>query len=82
MMLENIDENMREIISNLILYHDIGFDKLNDEEINKIIDILGKDGIKKLFQIKRSDLLSQNPKYHYELEKYDSQEDKILKLIK
>ena len=31
-----------------------------------------------LYKIKRSDLLSQNPKFHYMLEDYDKQEKKIL----
>lgn len=76
----NIDRSKKKIVSNLILYHDINFDKLSSEELINIIDLLGFDGIRKLFQIKRSDLLSQNPKYHYILDKYDEQESRILKI--
>lgn len=76
----NLDEKLRKDVSNLILYHDINFDKLTIEEVENIIRILGKTGIKKLFQIKKSDLLSQNPKYHYVLNNYNEQENKILKL--
>lgn len=31
-----------------------------------------------LFQLKRSDLLAQNKKYHYLLDNYDKQEQRIL----
>lgn len=77
----NIDESIKEIVSNLILYHDINFDKLSKDELDVIIKELKFDGIIKLFNIKRSDLLSQNPKYHYMLGKYDEQENKILSYI-
>lgn len=76
----NLKGDLKNIVSDLILYHDINFDKLSEEEIKHIIDILGITGIKKLFQIKRGDLLSQNPKYHYVLDNYNEQENKILKL--
>ena len=78
--LNNIDEDMKNIISNLILYHDINIEKLSSEELDEIINVLGFGGIKKLFKVKRSDLLSQNPKYHYVLDKYNEQERKVLKL--
>lgn len=48
------------------------------EEIGNLVNILTKEEIILLYKIKRSDLLSKNPKFHYMLEDYDKQEIKIL----
>ena len=76
-----LDENKRNIISNLILYHDLNIDKLNEKELLDFINIFGKDNISLLFQLKKSDLLAQNNKFHYLLENYKEQKKKILKLV-
>lgn len=74
----NIEEKEQKLISNLILYHDLNIGKLNDDELNKMISIFGKDGIILLFKLKRSDLLAQNKEFHYILDDYEKQETKIL----
>ena len=74
----NLSEEEKNIISNLILYHDFRVEKSSLEEIDNLINILSKEEMILLYKIKRSDLLSQNPKFHYMLEDYDKQEKKIL----
>lgn len=69
----NLEEDFRTSVSNLIEYHDIYIKELSIDDMKKIKRILGEDGIDKLFFIKRSDLLAQNPKFHDLLEEYDKQ---------
>lgn len=74
----NLESDIRNMISNLILYHDLNIDKLNDDEIEQLIGVLGDDGLDMLFQLKQSDLLAQNPKYHYLLNDYEQQKEIVL----
>ena len=74
-----LDINIKNKVSNLILYHDLNIDKLDENELNKLITIFDKDDITMLFQLKRSDLLAQNEKFHYLLDEYKKQESKLLK---
>lgn len=74
-----LNNDIKKLISNLIIYHDKNIDKLNEDEVNDLISIFGIDGIKMLFQLKRSDLLAQNKEYHYLLGNINEQEIKILK---
>lgn len=74
----NIDKSSKDIISNLILYHDLNIEKSNDEEITELFNIFNIEGIDMLFQLKESDLLAQNPKFHYLLNNYDNHKNKIL----
>ncbi len=78
----SLDEDSKRLISNLILYHDVNIDKLDNEELKKIITIFDKKAIEMLFKLKKSDLLAQNKKFHYLLDNYSKQESKLLKLIK
>lgn len=78
----NLDKDLVDIVSKLITYHDIRINKLSDEELFELANKFGKDGIKILFEIKRSDLLSQNPKFHNLLDDYNKDEEKLLKLIR
>lgn len=73
-----LENNAKELISNLILYHDLNFDKISNEELEKIINIFDEKSIIMLFQLKRSDLLAQNEEFHYILDDYERQETKIL----
>ena len=74
----------KELISNLILYHDKGMGNLSDKEMEEMCKRFGEKGIKKLFELKRADLKAQNPKYHYSeenpnnLNELDKQEKRIL----
>ncbi len=73
-----LDENSKKLISNLILYHDVNIDKLDNEELNKFITIFDKNGIEMLFELKKSDLLAQNKEFHYLLNNYQKQKTKLL----
>jgi len=73
-----LEENTKNIISNLILYHDLNLEKITDEELTKLIKILKKDGIIMLFELKQSDLLAQNNQFHYLLDNITKQKEKIL----
>ena len=44
----NIEENIKSIVSNLILYHDLNIEKINTATLNHLINVLGKDGINML----------------------------------
>ena len=59
-------------VKKLIYYHDINISKLNREELNKFLDEFSVDEINMLYEIKKSDLLAQSPKYHYLLFEYDT----------
>ncbi len=76
-----MENDIRILISNLILYHDLNIGKIDDSKLNKLTTILGENGIIKLFQLKRSDLLAQNEQFHYMLDDYDIQKERML-LIK
>ena len=64
-------------IADLIEYHDIRIKEL-DETTMELFKDFDKDFINDLFSIKRADLLGQNPEYHYLLDTYEKQKDKIL----
>ena len=74
----NISDESKKLISNLIFYHDVNINKRSKEELNKMFDILHYDGIVMLFELKKSDLLAQNSKFHYVLNDYENQKQKIL----
>ena len=71
------DEN--NLVINLIFYHDINIPKMNNEEISKLIEMIGKENISLLFDLKRADLLAQAPKYHILLKDIENQEQRIKK---
>lgn len=66
-------------VNKLIYYHDINILKLNREELNKFLDEFSVDEINMLYEIKKSDLLAQSPKYHYLITEYDLQKENLLK---
>lgn len=74
----NMDKTTQSLISNLILYHDLNIAKASNEELERLINTFDRDGITMLFQLKKSDLLAQNEKFHYLLEDYATQESKVL----
>ena len=75
----NLDEDLRRKISNLILYHDLNIDRISEEEFNKLIKVFDEEGIEMLFELKISDLLAQNTKYHYMLDDYERQKVRVLR---
>jgi len=76
----SLDEDIIDTISKLIIYHDFNFN-VEDTKMIEIAKKLGKDNIKLLFEIKRSDLKAQNEKYNYLLDSYDNQEKRINLLL-
>ena len=66
----------------MILYHDLNIDKISDEELNRLINIFNRDGIIMLYELKKSDLLAQNPEFHYVLEDLEKQKEKVLNKMK
>lgn len=73
----NLNKSISDLVSSLIYYHDVNLFKSSDK-IDEICNIFSVDEIKMLYQLKRADLLSQNNKFHYILDKYDEQEKKVL----
>ena len=47
-------------------------------DLFELYTLLGVDGIKKLFNLKKADLLAQNSKFHYILNYYSEQEESLL----
>ena len=70
--------DLKSVVSNLIFYHDINISRLSNNKIDELYKIFGCAGIKKLYKLKRADLLAQNSKFHYILNEYDEQEKKLL----
>jgi tRNA nucleotidyltransferase (CCA-adding enzyme) len=74
----NIDEEIKNLVSNLIFFHDKNLSKSSNDEIKEIVNILGLDGIVMLYELKQSDLLAQNSRFHYLLDELENQKKKIL----
>lgn len=72
----------KSLITNLIFYHDINIEKLNEEKRKQIIHEIGIDNISYLFDLKRADLLAQSPDYHYMLSSIDIQEKSTIPKVK
>ena len=68
------------LVTNLIFYHDISFDKMSEEELNKMVTEIGTSNINLLFSLKRADLLAQAPEFHNLLSNINNQEQNITKL--
>ena len=78
----NIEKEIKDRVSTLIYYHDINLSKLNDEELKKMLDKLGYEGIEQLYEFKKADLLAQNEKYHYIINDYINQKEIVLLKMK
>ena len=75
-----LNEQLRNDVSLLILYHDKNLENLEDDENLDIINKFDINGIENLFSLKEADLLSQSEKYHHLLNEYAIQKRKILLL--
>lgn len=73
-----LDNDMKNTISNLIYYHDVNIKKMNDKRLDELLYALNDDEISMLFELKRADLLSQNEKFHYLLNDYNEQKNRVL----
>ena len=74
----NYDETFTKIVSNLIYYHDINLEKIDDDKMYMVYNTFKAGGLRLLYQLKKADLLAQNKRYHYILEDYSTQKEKIL----
>lgn len=74
----NLDEFTKNLISNLVFYHDLNIDKISNEEFANLVDIFDTEGIIMLYQLKQSDLLAQNEQFSYLLKNYDKQKERML----
>ena len=75
---EVLDNNLRYEVSTLIYFHDINFSKLDEKEFKKMSYEFNESEIEKLFELKKADLLAQNKKFHYLLDDYEIQKEKLL----
>ena len=73
-----LTEEDASLIENLIYYHDINVGKMADEQISEMVEKIGRKHIKKLFAIKRADLLAQSEQYHGILADIQAQEQAVL----
>ena len=75
----NIDSDIKDMVSKLIYYHDIRVEQVKDEQVLiDMCEILGREGIRLLYAIKRADLLAHNPDKYYLLTDYNIQENILL----
>ena len=75
----NLDKDFAKKVSDLILYHDKRVKNMSNYEKEELYQIFGEDGLKRLFDFKRADLLAQNSKFHGGLKDIDEQEEKLLR---
>ena len=57
---------IRQHVCNLVEHHDFLPDKISKKTYKKYISLLGLDTVKELFEIRKADVLAQNPKFHAE----------------
>lgn len=76
----NIDKEIIDIVSKLIYYHDINIAQLDETNLNNMLKILNISEIEMLFELKKSDLLAQSPKFHYILDNNEKQKIKLLEI--
>lgn len=67
-----------DLITDLIFYHDVNLDKMDEAQISEMINKIGYENIPLLFKIKQADLLAQSEVYHYNLSKINEQEKRLL----
>ena len=73
-----LTEEDAALIENLIFYHDVNVGKMTDDQICQMVEKIGRKHIKKLFAIKRADLLAQSEQYHGLLVDIQAQEQALL----
>ena len=78
--INNITGDLVDIVSRLIYYHDINFNKITESDLKAFLETFSVDDIKLLFIIKEADLLAQNTKFHYILDEYNELEERLIKL--
>ena len=74
----HLDENIRNQISELILFHDIRVPEMSEESLNSISSAFGREGIKRLYQFKRADLMAMNEEFRSLLADYENEEKDMI----
>ena len=74
-----LNVNLELLVSKLILHHDINLGKMTAEGIKHLLEIYSKEELEMLFELKKADLLAQNSEYHYLLDTYENQKQKLMK---
>ena len=74
----NLDNELIEKVNKLIMFHDLNFGRLTEEEKKAIVEALSEEEIELLFKFKKADLLAQNEEYYYLLDDYQKQKENIL----
>lgn len=75
----HLDEELAKEVSKYIYYHDLNLTKLDEEQFNKIKMIFSDEEIKKLYQVKLSDLLAHSEAKHH---LYPVIEDELVRVLK
>ena len=73
----DISQEETKLIRALIFYHDVNVDQLSQEELQEMVDQIGKDNLYLLFVHKRADLAAQSPAYHGTITKLMEQEKRL-----
>lgn len=78
----NLDDKLKNQVAKLIYYHDINFQKITTADKEKFLKEMNKNEIEMLFDLKRSDLLAQNPQFHSLLNDYIQQKEELINNLK
>lgn len=77
-----IDPVIVSDVRKLINFHDINITKIDGKRLDDFLNAFNtNDLVRKLYNLKRADLKSQNKQFHYMLSLYDDWEQDTLKLI-
>ncbi len=74
---KKINKELKENVSKLIFYHDMNLLKVDSNTLDLFLSLFDKYELKLLFNLKRADLMAQNPKYAYFLNNIEEQENMI-----
>ena len=78
----NVDHSLAEEVKKLILFHDVNITKLDGPRLDDFLSSLDNETIvRKLYNLKRADLLAQNKQFHYMMSIYDDWEKDNLNMI-
>ena len=78
----DINQDIANSVSKLIYYHDMNMSKLNDLDTMMLLSNFSEEELKMLYILKRADLLSQNRKFHGNIDIYNEEEKGLLRIKK
>ena len=78
----SVDKALADEVRKLIMFHDANIAKLDGLRLNDFLKAIDNESIvRKLYNLKRADLLAQNKQFHYILSMYDDLENDTLNMI-